>query len=163
MSQSAPSDDAKPSRGHRTRPTARRPRQTPMTEDSGANLIRELVRALPLLLDDGAIEELARRLRPHLALDQPIVESNDQLLTSAEAANRARVNIETVRRAIRAGELPVAARIGRSPRITRLALERWLAETGRRPESPQPIRRRKAGQATTAQEYSLIAALRTHT
>jgi hypothetical protein len=36
------------------------------------------------------------------------------------------VNIETVRRAVRSGQLGVAGRIGRSPRFSWEAIDRWL-------------------------------------
>jgi hypothetical protein len=38
-----------------------------MSKDLGRTLIDELARALPRVLDDEALEELAARLRPHLA------------------------------------------------------------------------------------------------
>jgi hypothetical protein len=38
-----------------------------MSEDLGRTLIDELARALPRILDDAALEELAARLHPHLA------------------------------------------------------------------------------------------------
>jgi hypothetical protein len=38
------------------------------------------------------------------------------LMTAADAARHAQVNVETILRAVRAGELPVAGYIGRSPR-----------------------------------------------
>ena len=37
------------------------------------------------------------------------------LMTAADAARYARVNVETILRAVRAGELPVAGCVGRSP------------------------------------------------
>ena len=49
------------------------------------------------------------------------------LMTAADAARYARVNVETILRAVRAGEIPVAGHIGRSPRISRDALHGWLA------------------------------------
>jgi excisionase family DNA binding protein len=54
------------------------------------------------------------------------------LMTAADAAAYARVNVETILRAVRAGELSVAGYIGRSPRISRDAVNGWLA-----PDHPQ--------------------------
>ena len=51
-------------------------------------------------------------------------------------ARIARVNVETILRAVRAGELPAAGYVGRSPRISRDALVGWLAT--RSPSAPQP-------------------------
>src|SRR5664279_2788217 len=44
-------------------------------------------------------------------------------LTAGEAAAYARVNVETIRRAIRTGLLPTTGAVGRSPRIAREALD----------------------------------------
>jgi excisionase family DNA binding protein len=130
-----------------------------MSRDVSGELFRELARALPTSMDDDDLRRLAARLRPHL--DDEVLESSDsKLLTAAEVAEYAHVHVETVRRAIRAGRLPVAARIGRSPRLTSLAVQSWLGTTfetgiparqGRRQRS-SPVRR------TTA-AYSLRAAL----
>ena len=60
------------------------------------------------------------------------------LMTAADAARYARVNVETILRAVRAGELPVAGYVGRSPRISRDALDRWLAT--RSPSAPPAAR-----------------------
>ena len=56
------------------------------------------------------------------------------LMTAADAARYARVNVETILRAVRAGELSVAGCVGRSPRISRDALDGWLAT--RSPSAP---------------------------
>ena len=66
------------------------------------------------------------------------------LMTAADAARYARVNVETILRAVRAGELPVAGYVGRSPRISRDALNGWLAtrSSAAAPVSSQPRRRR---------------------
>ena len=73
------------------------------------------------------------------------------LVTAADAARYARVNVETILRAVRAGEIPVAGYIGRSPRISRDALHGWLATKAQSapPIAPQP-RRRKASDAVEA-------------
>ena len=74
------------------------------------------------------------------------------LMTAADAARYARVNVETILRAVRAGELPVAGYVGRSPRISRDALNSWLATSSpAAPVSSQP-RRRCGPQASEAVE-----------
>ena len=64
------------------------------------------------------------------------------LMTAADAARYARVNVETMLRAVRGGEVPVAGYVGRSPRISRDALNGGLAT--RSPSAPpvarQPVR-----------------------
>jgi excisionase family DNA binding protein len=76
------------------------------------------------------------------------------LMTAADAARYARVSVKTILRAVRAGELPVAGYIGRSPRISRDALNGWLAtrSSGAPPVSPQARlhRGRKASDAVEA-------------
>ena len=75
-------------------------------------------------------------------------------MTAADAARYARVDVETILRAVRAGEFAVAGYIGRSPRISRDALNRWLAtrSSAAAPVSSQPRRRRgrKASDAVEA-------------
>ena len=75
-------------------------------------------------------------------------------MTAADAARQAQVNVETILRAVRAGELPVAGYIGRSPRISRVALNAWLAarSSAAAPVSPRPRRHRgrKASDAVEA-------------
>ena len=70
-------------------------------------------------------------------------------LTSSEAAAYARVNVETVRRAIRTGLLPTTGAVGRSPRIAREALDAWIAQTSRRLETPAPRTRRARARTST--------------
>lgn len=89
--------------------------------------LAELARSLPAALDESALHELAARLQPFLS--GAATDGRAKLYTTAEAAEFVGVNKETVRRAIRSGELRVAARIGRSPRLTRDAIDRWLATT----------------------------------
>ena len=76
------------------------------------------------------------------------------LMTAADAARYARVNVETILRAVRAGELAVAGYVGRSPRISRDALNGWLAtrSSAAAPASSQPRRHRgrKASDAVEA-------------
>jgi excisionase family DNA binding protein len=76
------------------------------------------------------------------------------LMTAADAARYTRVNVETILGVVRAGELPVAGYVGRSPRISRDALNRWLAtrSPAAAPASLQPRRGRgrKASEAVEA-------------
>ncbi|HEY3946160.1 MAG TPA: helix-turn-helix domain-containing protein [Solirubrobacteraceae bacterium] len=69
-------------------------------------------------------------LRMHLAIPSPEgvgpgENPAERLLTCSEAAERARVHPETIRRAARQGKLP-ALRAGRELRIWTGDLERWL-------------------------------------
>ena len=75
------------------------------------------------------------------------------LMTAADAARYARVNVATILRAVRAGELRVAGYVGRSPRISRDALDGWLAIRSR-PAAPVPRqpRRGRGRKATDAVE-----------
>ncbi|HYB31506.1 MAG TPA: helix-turn-helix domain-containing protein [Solirubrobacteraceae bacterium] len=77
------------------------------------------------------------------------------LMTAADAARYARVNVETILRAVRAGELSVTGYVGRSPRISRDALGSWIATRSSAvapPPALQPRRRRgrKASDAVEA-------------
>jgi excisionase family DNA binding protein len=90
--------------------------------------LAELARLLPTVLDESALHELAVRLQPLLRAGEAL-DSGKRLYTAAEAAELVGVNIETVPRAIRSGRLGVAGRIGRSPRISRDAIDRWLTST----------------------------------
>jgi excisionase family DNA binding protein len=134
-----------------------------MSEDLGRTLIDELARALPRVLDDEALEELAARLRPHLANPVSTTSGGEKLLTTAEAAERAHVHVETVRRAIRGGHLAVAARIGQSPRLTTLAIDSWLAETSQTDRAARTIRSRRSRHSEQPHEYLLAAAFKTST
>jgi excisionase family DNA binding protein len=134
-----------------------------MSVDPGRTLVDELARALPRMLDDAALEELAARLHPHLASLVATASNGEKLLTTAEAADRAHVHVETVRRAIRAGNLAVAARIGQSPRVTTLAVDRWLADTSQTGRASRKVRSRRSRHSTQPHEYSLAAALKTTT
>ena len=109
------------------------PDQAPQRfHDLQADVLRPLVDAIPALMDDHALEELAQRLRPLLASAEHFEANNGgALLTCAEAASYARVHVETIRRAVRNNAIPVAARIGRSPRISQVGLDQWLLETSR--------------------------------
>ena len=81
-----------------------------------------------------------------------------RLYTATEAAELVGVNIETVRRAIRSGQLGVAGRIGRSPRISRDAIDRWLASTIEMTDNGP--RRRPRRRQSFLPEHSLRAAFR---
>ena len=76
------------------------------------------------------------------------------LMTAADAARYARVNVKTILPAVRAGELAVAGHVGRSPRTSRDALNGWLAarSSAAAPVPSQPRRRRgrKASDAVEA-------------
>jgi len=121
------------------------------------NLLAELARLLPDALDEDALRDLASRLLPYLETPD-VGEHHARLLTAADAAERVGVNVETVRRAIRAGDLTVAARIGRSPRITVVALETWLADTSRNAGGAATPRYRRPRRVSRPAENSLRAA-----
>jgi excisionase family DNA binding protein len=75
------------------------------------------------------------------------------LMTATDAARYAQVNVETILRAVRAGEVSVAGYVGRSARISRDAVNSWLAgrSSAGAPASPPPRRRgRKASDAVEA-------------
>ena len=93
--------------------------------------LAELARLLPTVLDESALHELAARLQPLLPAGEAL-ETGKRLYTAREAAELVGVNIETVRRAIRSGQLGVAGRIGRSPRISRDAIDRVWPRAGAR-------------------------------
>ena len=80
--------------------------------------------------------------------------SASALMTPAHAAQHAQVAVKTILRAVRGGELPVAGHVGRSPRISRDALDGWLAtrSPAAAPVSRQPRRRcgRKVSEAVEA-------------
>lgn len=117
----------------------------------------EFARSLPGALDESALHELAVRLRPFLA-ETESAHSEERLYTAGEAAKQVGVNVETVRRAIRSGELRVAARIGRSPRLDREAIDSWLAGTIEMTEAGP--RRRPRRRQLVLQEHSLRAAFK---
>ena len=107
-----------------------------MTE-AARDPLAEFARLLPAVLDESALQELAARLQPLLPGNE-VPGADGRLYTTAEAAELVGVNIETVRRAIRAGELRVAARIGRSPRHD--AETRSTAGSRARSRRPTPVR-----------------------
>jgi len=121
------------------------------------HIAEEVARLLPLVLDEEALAILAARLRPLITDDETRTRA-ESLLTTTEAAAHARVNVETIRRAIRAGVLPVAAKIGRSPRISEVALDEWLADTASHTTAPSVARTRRSPRRPGAAEGSLKTA-----
>jgi excisionase family DNA binding protein len=119
----------------------------------------EFARSLPAALDESALHELAARLQPFLTEPAQPVTPAERLYTTAETARHVGVNVETVRRAIRSGELRVAARIGRSPRLSREAIDSWLARTIEMTEAG-PRRRPHRRQSSVLHEHSLRAAFK---
>lgn len=78
-------------------------------------------------------------------LDAQVVEAPERLLTAAEVAGRAAVNIETVYRAGRSRALR-AGRAGRALRIDPADLSAWLSAGERPTRAPRPrARRSRAG------------------
>jgi excisionase family DNA binding protein len=133
-----------------------------MSPDPGETLMLELARALPAALDADGLQALAAKLRPYLLDGSAGASDGSPLMTAAEAARCAHVHVETVRRAIRAGDLAVAAWIGRSARIAPAAFDSWLATTSRRDRPHRAVRARRSTQVRhRSSEYSLLAALET--
>ena len=93
-------------------------------------------------------------LEARVAALEPQVLASSALMTPAQASEYAQVAVKTILRAVRGGELPVAGYVGRSPRISRDALDGWLAtrSSPAAPVSRQPRQRcgRKAGEAVEA-------------
>lgn len=110
-------------------------------------------------LTEGDLDVLAERLAPRLAacLLRTGDQRGDELLSAHEAAQRARAHVETIRRAVRRGEL-AAAQVGRSLRIRSADLEAWLAPSPRdltRPQAPRRPRRR-AGRRPMAEALARL-------
>jgi excisionase family DNA binding protein len=102
-----------------------------MTARAGAP---EQIRALATVtLDARALDELGPQTIDRLAdlvaerLAERHALGEEPLLSAQEAARVARVHPETVRRAIRAGELPVAGFVGQRPRLRRADIDAWIA------------------------------------
>lgn len=121
------------------------------------DVLAELARMLPTALEESALHDLATRLQPLLRAGEP-ADTDRRLYTATEAAELVGVNIETVRRAIRSGQLAVAGRIGRSPRISRDAIDNWLSGTIEMTENGP--RRRPRRRQSVLPEHSLRAAFR---
>jgi hypothetical protein len=109
----------------------------------------DLAHAVLADLDTEALAALADLLAPHLLerID-PAQRELTQLLTCAQAGSRTGTHVETVRRAVRSGALEAAGWVGRSPRITPMALATWLT-CERRVKGGQPDRRRPRRDAAT--------------
>jgi excisionase family DNA binding protein len=129
--------------------------------DDAQRLIRAFAQGLPEALDDEVAARLAARVRPFLTAATPSDEAPaGRLLTVAEAAIRAHVHVETIRRAVRDGGLAIVGRVGRSARIQPSEVDRWLAgrsDTNGTIKTPpaRHIHRRQQ-----PDEYSLKAALK---
>ncbi len=128
------------------------------SEPGGGRLAADLAQLLAEALDENALKQLASRLRPFLGISEEQTPRTAHLLTASAAAQLAGVNVETVRRAIRAGDLEVAARIGRSHRISQPALERWLATTTCGSESTHNAIRARRRSREPRKVLSLITA-----
>jgi excisionase family DNA binding protein len=128
-----------------------------MADRLATHIAEEVARLLPLALDEDALAALADRLRPLIATHTVAAPAAEPLMTTGEAAARARVNVETIRRAVRSGALPAAAMIGRSPRISEVALEQWLADTAPTGAVASDVRVRRSPRRTGVVEGSLEA------
>lgn len=98
-------------------------------------------------LDEPSLRALAETLRPYL-----LVGGTDPacaLLTPQEAARRAGVHTETIRRAARSGALP-ASRAGRAVRIAQADLDAWLSGATRAERTRAPRRRQSASRQPLA-------------
>jgi excisionase family DNA binding protein len=100
-----------------------------MDDDPALSVLRVIADGLPDELDDETAAKLAARIGPYVEAFRDAADtSREYLLTPTEVARLARVHVETVRRAVRAGRLRAAGRVGRSPRIHPLDVERWIAD-----------------------------------
>jgi excisionase family DNA binding protein len=93
----------------------------------------------PLISLAGYLETLETRLAALEGLSEP-----EPLMTLSDAAEYTRAATKTLRRAIRAGELPTVGCIGRSPRLCREDIDAWLAQhhpAASRHTSTRPRRR----------------------
>ncbi len=89
----------------------------------------------PLAAYLSALETRVRALEAQL--------SASTLMTTADAAQYTRVGVETILRAIRSGDLPAAGYVGRSPRISRDAVDDWIAKRSP-PTAPASLQRRRS-------------------
>jgi excisionase family DNA binding protein len=108
----------------------------------------ESIRALATVtLDARALDELGSETIDRLAdlvearLARRRAAGEEPLLTAAAAAEVAGVHIETMRRAIRLGEIEVAGYVGSRPRVRRAAVDAWVA--GGTPDAPTVAVRRQ--------------------
>jgi excisionase family DNA binding protein len=95
---------------------------------------RESIRALATVtLDARALEELGSETIDRLAdlvaarLAKRRAAGEEPLLTAAAAAELVGVHPETMRRAIRLGEVELVGYVGSRPRVRRGAVEAWVA------------------------------------
>jgi len=106
-----------------------------------------LALGLVALLDEDALDELAKLLAPRLQrLSGPeLVEAPENLLSCAEAAGIANVHPETIRRAARSGKLR-CVRAGTAVRVPSDALTEWLRAPKRTTAPPRSrARHRRTG------------------
>ena len=145
----------------RTRPPNDGRSALPDPGDDAERLIRMFAQGLPEALDDEVAARLAARVRPFLTAPTPGDEAlADRLLTVAEAATRAHVHVETIRRAVRDGRLAIAGRVGRSARIEPAEVDRWLAEASDPDGTIRTPPVRRIRRPRQPNEYSLKAALK---
>jgi excisionase family DNA binding protein len=113
--------------------------------------VSDLARALLAELDGEALDLFADRLAPRLQQRIGTPTGTEILLTCRQAADRAGLHVETIRRAVRSGALR-AGRAGRSLRIWPADLEAWLdrGEPSDRTPRRSP-RQRKAGRRPLAE------------
>lgn len=104
-------------------------------------------------LDADDLDALVGVVRPLLAPPATALAPSQVMLSVAQVAERRGVCVETVRRAIRSGQLP-AVRIGSRLRIDPADLDRWddSARVAARSAAPPPRRRsrRSSGVMTRA-------------
>ena len=120
--------------------------------------LAELARLLPTVLDESALHELAARLQPLLPAGEALEDTGKRLYTATEAAELVGVNIETVRRAIRSGQLawPPGSAVRRG--CSRDAIDGWLTSTIEMTDTGP--RRRPRRRQSPLPEHSLRAAFR---
>lgn len=110
----------------------------------------ELVRALIAQMDSEDVV----LLRAALGIAVPDPMQSDQLLSTREAAVKARVNVETIRRNVRDGKLE-AERTGAHYKIRESSLEAWMrGETKPQPTTPIDTRRPRARAGTSSSPMS---------
>jgi excisionase family DNA binding protein len=97
----------------------------------------------PVEPDATEVATLVERLAPLVAakLEASVDERPHALLTPREAAQRAHVHVETIRRNVRSGALR-ASRAGRAVRIAPASLDTWLASAGTDRRRSRPRRPR---------------------
>lgn len=124
-------------------------------------LIRAFARGLPDALDDEMAARLAARVGPFLSASAADGEvPRGRLLTVAEAASRAQVHVETIRRAVRDGRLTIAGRVGRAARIQPAEVDRWLAGASDPNGTIRTSPGRRVRRSRQTNEYSLKAAFK---